>query len=184
MFCTQLVEISSAFQDAASSSTTKSGRKSCSITSTLSKESSETLALYRNQCYLRRKKTLAVLQPIHCGPNTKKEQVIPGILDGMWTTLINTATTDCMKRYIESSPTCTKKIMPKLVKKEVKKYEHSKENRVRSLRVLYNGGFIASRKYTKIRNGGDVGRKGVKSKKTVQFMNECPVPKYISLTKP
>ena len=184
MFCTQLVEVLSASQAAASSPATKFGRKSCSITSNLSYEISETLALSRNQCYLRRKKTLAVLQPIHCGPNTKKEQVIPGILDGMWTTLINTATTDCMKRYIESSPTCIKKIMLKLVKEEVKKYEHSKETQVRSLRVLYDGVLIASRKYTKIRNGGDVGRKGVKSKKTVQFMNECPVPKYISLTKP
>ena len=97
----------------------------------------------------------------------------------MWTTLISTATTDCMKRYIESSPTCTKKIVPKLVNEAVKKYEHSKENQVRSLRLLYDGGLIASRKYTKIRNGGDVGKKSAKSKKTVQFMNECPIPKYL-----
>lgn len=85
------------------------------------------------------------------------------ILDGMWTTLINTATANCMKKYIESSPTCTKIIVPELVQEAVKKYEHSKENQVRSLKVLYDGGLISSRKYTKIRNGGDVGKKSAKS---------------------
>ena len=59
------------------------------------------------------------------------------------------------------------------------KNKHSSENKVRSLRVLYDEGLIASRKYTKIRNGGNVGQKGVKSKKPAQLMDECPIPKYL-----
>jgi hypothetical protein len=77
-----------------------------------------------------------------------------------------------MKKYIELSNTCSKQLVPKIVKKAVKEYENSDQNRVRSMRVLYEGGLVSSRKYTKIRNGGDVVQKGEGHKKRIpaEFM--------------
>lgn len=159
-------------------------KKTCSITSKLCNESSEKLQLSRNQFYLRKKKTIAVLKPIHCGTDTRfvnKDENISPVLNGLWTTFINTATNDQLKSYVEKSETCTKKIIPNIVKEEVKRYENSDANKTRSMRVLYEGGLISSRKYTKVRNSADEFKTKEKERKAsaAEFMKGCKIPKLL-----
>ena len=72
-------------------------------------------------------------------------------------------------------------IIPNIVKAKIKEYEKSKENQVRSMRVLYEGGLISKRKYTSIRNSSDVVKETGKKRKNVktEFMTGCEVPKIL-----
>lgn len=156
-------------------------------TSELDVLSSEKLKLSRAQTIRRRRKTLEVLRPVHCGTKKVLNQPDKPVMDGMWTTLINAAPKQCMKEYISKSKTCTDSIIPQLVKTNIHEYENSLRNKVRSMRVLYEGGLISKKKYTYIRNATDVVResgKNSKNKKT-EFMKNCEIPKivpYKSLT--
>ena len=69
-------------------------------------------------------------------------------------------------------------IIPGVVKGKIKTYEQSKENQVRTLRVLYEGGLISKRKYTSIRNSSDVVKETGKKKKKqkTELMKGCEVP--------
>jgi len=149
--------------------------------------SSEKLNLSRAQTMRRRRKTLEVLRPVHCGMKKILNQPDKPVMDGMWTTLINTAPKQCIKEYVGKSKTCTQSIIPDIVKNNITDYEKSLKNKVRSMRVLYEGGLISKKKYTCIRNANDVVRdsaKNTKNKKT-EFMKNCEIPKivpYKSLT--
>ena len=65
-------------------------------TSELDLQSSEKLNLSRAQI-MRRKKTLEVPRPVHCGMKKILAQPDKPVLDAMWTTLINTAPNKCME---------------------------------------------------------------------------------------
>lgn len=99
------------------------------------------------------------------------------VLDGLWTTLICTASKPEMTNYTKNSNICMQEIIPSIIKGKIKDYEHSKENKVRSLHVLYEGGLISKRKYTSIRNSSDVVRETEKEKKNIktEFMTGCEV---------
>ena len=72
-------------------------------------------------------------------------------LDGMWCTLINASSPDRMLGYVSQSLKVRKKVLPAVVKKEVKKFEVSTENLLRSIKVLYRGGLLSKEKYKAIR---------------------------------
>lgn len=86
-----------------------------------------------------------------------------------------------MTAYISTSAVCMNEILPKIVKSKVEEYVKSDENQVRSMHVLYEGGLISKRKYTSIRNSGDMVRRAangscprnVKS----EFIHGCEVPR-------
>lgn len=59
-------------------------------------------------------------------------------------------------------------IIPNIVKAKIKEYEKSKENRVKSMRVLYEGGLISKSKYTSIRNSSDVVKETGKKRENVK----------------
>ena len=48
-----------------------------------------------------------------------------------------------MTSYIKDSNICTSEVVPSIVKVKIKDYEQSEENKVRSMRVLYEGGLIS-----------------------------------------
>lgn len=125
-------------------------------TSELDVLSSEKLNLSRAQTMQRRRKTLEVLRPVHCGIKKILNQPDKPVMDGMWTTLINTAPKQCVKEYFGKSKTCVQSIIPQLVKTNIHEYENSLKNKVRSLRGLYERGLISKKKYTCIRNATDV----------------------------
>lgn len=134
---------------------------------------------------IRRKKTLSILRPIHVSGSAAKgtgscEENRP-VLDGLWSTLVCTASKPEMANYITKSNQCMHDIIPNIVKAKIKQYEKSKENQVRSMRVLYEGGLISKRKYTSIRNSSDVVKETGKKRKNVktEFMTGCEVPKIL-----
>ena len=104
------------------------------------------------------------------------------VQDGLWTTLIGTASKQVMETYITNSAVCMNDIIPKIVKRRVQEYEKSEQNQLRSMRVLYEGGMVSKRKYTNIRNSGDVMKQSPdqsgKNKKS-QFMQSCEIPKIL-----
>ena len=104
-------------------------------------------------------------------------------LDGLWSTLICTASKPAMTNYINKSSQCMNEITPNIVKAKIKEYEKSKGKRVRStcMRVLYERGLISKRKYTSIRNSSDVVKETGKKRKNVktEFMTGCEVPKIL-----
>ena len=104
------------------------------------------------------------------------------VQDGLWTTLIGTASKQVMEIYITNSAVCMNDIIPKIVKRRVQEYEKSEQNQLRSMHVLYEGGMVSKRKYTNIRNSGDVMKQSPdqsgKNKKS-QFMQSCEIPKIL-----
>ena len=90
---------------------------------------SEKLNLSRKQFFRRRKKTLAALGSIHtCSGATKKlPQDNKPLLEGLWTTLISTASKHQMTSYIRNSNICMQEIIPSIVKGKIK-YEQSGGN--------------------------------------------------------
>jgi hypothetical protein len=98
---------------------------------------------------------------------------------GLWTTLLGTASTSEMQTYISQSKLCMEKVVPKVVKGKLKEYTLSKSNQIRSMRVLYEGGLVAKRKYTKIRNSSDIIQTGDKRNKKFQIMEGCEIPKIV-----
>ena len=61
----------------------------------------------------------------------------------MWCTLINGSSPDRVSGYVSQSVKVRKKVLPTVVKKEVKKFEASTENLLRSIKVLYSGGLLS-----------------------------------------
>lgn len=55
-----------------------------------------------------------------------------------------------MAGYISQSLKTRKKVLPIVVKKEVKQFEVSKENLLRSIKVLKSGGLLSKDKYKAI----------------------------------
>ena len=104
------------------------------------------------------------------------------VQDEVWTTLIGTTSKEVMGTYIANSAVCMNDIIPKIVKRRVQEYEKSDQNQLRSMRVLYEGGMVSKRKYTNIRNSGDVMKQSPdqsgKNKKS-QFMQSCEIPKIL-----
>ena len=124
------------------------------------------------------------MRPIHCGSNpfTPEKENIKSINDGLWTTLINSATEAEMAEYIEHSNKCMESILPKTLTKKISEYEKSQKNQIRSMRVLYESGLIGKRKYTSIRNSSDIScepaRKKRKNSKT-EIMPGLTIPKIL-----
>lgn len=97
--------------------------------------------------------TFENLVSVHCQSSqakneTKKKKVV---LDGMWATLVTKSSKEDLNKYFENSVICMNNVVPDIVKKKVLKSEKSESNRIRSVRVLYEGGLMSKRKYNAIR---------------------------------
>ena len=95
----------------------------------------------------RKDETLEACSEIHGATN--RDQGLA--LDGIWCTLINASSPDRMLGYVSQSLKVRKKVLPTVVKKQVKMFEDSTENRLRSIKVLYSGGLLSKEKYKAIR---------------------------------
>ena len=84
--------------------------------------------------------------------NTSSSQE-KAVQDGLWTTLIGTTPKPAIAEYISTSRVCMNEILPTILKSKVDNYVKSDANNIRSMRVLYEGGLISKRKYT--RNSSD-----------------------------
>lgn len=87
-----------------------------------------------------------------------------------------------MVNYVSNSKVCLDLVLPTIVNKNVKEYERSDENKVRSARYLYDGNLISKRKYTRLRLC-TYQRKDVESVRRqicpTEFMKGCPLPNIL-----
>lgn len=73
------------------------------------------------------------------------------VLDGLWLTLIKEAAPSKLASYFSKSQKTLNKVVPKIVKENVAKFESSFENKLRSVRVLYSNGLLSKEKYKSVR---------------------------------
>ena len=104
-------------------------------------------------------------------------------LDGIWSTLINSASAHEMKSYIEKSPLVLTNVIPSIVNDAVVKYEHSQKNLVRSLGVLYEGGISSRKQYNRKRSRETFETDQHGKKHQITYMKGCKVPKLMEYKK-
>lgn len=104
-------------------------------------------------------------------------------LDGMWSTLINSASAYEMRSYMDKSPLVLTKVIPSIIYEAVVKYEHSQKNLVQSLGVLYEGGILSKKQYNRKRSREtfETDEHGIKHQ--ITYMKGCKVPKLMEYKK-
>ena len=128
----------------------------------------------------RRQETLEACGELHGA--TENDQ--GPAFDGMWVTLINTSSPLRLASYISHSAKARKKVLPLVVKKEIKQFEESKDNLIRSIKVLYSGGLLSKEKYKSIRTNLAMSSSNAgKGKCIVKFMHCVTLPKLIPYDK-
>ncbi|CAB4034573.1 Hypothetical predicted protein [Paramuricea clavata] len=142
--------------------------------SQISESCSDKLNLSRSQQMRRKKRTLAAVRSVHCVANTRPtNSESKAANDGLWTTLLGTASASEMATYISQSKMCMEKVLPGIVNSKIKEYQLSTPNQVRSMRVLYEGGLLGKRKYTRVCNSCDIIETGDNKKRKCQIMEGC-----------
>lgn len=107
-------------------------------------------------------------------------------LDGLWSTLVTNTPEKILGEYIESTPKVLKRVIAPVVKKQVKEFEKSEQNAVRSMKVLYNGGLVSKGKYKKMRSDAALNSNRSDTstlKSSMEFIEGVPVPKLLTYDK-
>ena len=94
----------------------------------------------------RKHETIEACAEVHGATESDKRPC----LDGMWVSLVGTASFEQLKNYVTCSKKA-KKVLPSVVSREVAKFEESTDNAVRSIKVLYCKGLISKEKYKSVR---------------------------------
>jgi len=155
---TQIAELENVENDTGDQAKKVKDHRGLTIPSKIHPTNSKKLTFSRKQFFRHRKKTLAALGLIHISAADKRKlpQDNKPLLDGLWTTLICTASKPEITTFIRKSNICMQEIIPGIIKGKIKDCKQRKENQVRSLHVLYEGGLKNKRRYTSIRNSSDV----------------------------
>ena len=103
-------------------------------------------------------------------------------LDGMWTSLVGTASSEQLKNYVTSSKKA-KKVLPSVVNKEVAKFEESTDNAVRSVKVLYCKGLISKEKHKSLRQSMYMKSVGNSARGSCIKVSGVKVPKILTYEK-
>jgi len=144
-------------------------------TSTDETNSEEFAVPSAKRSYQRRKKeTIDACADIHGGTNNNKAPV----LDGLWLTLIKEAAPS-LANYLSKSKKALNKVVPKVVKEGVAKFEGSFENKLRSVRVLYSNGLLSKEKYKSVcLNMFTCFNSTGNKRSSLMFMHDVTVPKH------
>ena len=124
------------------------------ITSEVKDDNSEQLKLSEAQNRRRKRMTCENLVSVHCQSSQAKNETRKqekAVLDGMWVALVTKSSKEDLNKYFENSKTCMKNVLPNVIKKNVLESEKAVSNKIRSVRVLYEGGLMSKRKYNAIR---------------------------------
>ncbi|XP_064652953.1 uncharacterized protein LOC135503337 [Lineus longissimus] len=110
------------------------------IPTRVNQANSESVNIHPHTARQRIKKTIRAVQHIH-GENRQS------VVDGLWLTTVRTLTRKELEKYVGRSKKCRNLNLGRVTKPHDR---FSKENIVRSVRNLYKGGLISSRKYSNI----------------------------------
>lgn len=134
----------------------------------------------KRSCQRRKKETLDACIEIHGGTKNNKAPV----LDGLWLTLVKEAAPSQLANYLSKSKKALNKVVPKVVKEGVAKFEGSFENKLRSVRVLYSNGLLSKEKYKSVRLNMSTCFNSTSNKRaSLKFMHDVPIPKLLSYPK-
>ena len=64
--------------------------------------------------------------------------------------MVTESTSGRLETYLDKSPKIRSKVIPSLMSKQVKEYQDSNDNMCRSLKILYEDGLLAKKKYKSI----------------------------------
>lgn len=93
----------------------------------------------------RLERTFRSLQSVH-GHESRN------VKDGLWHSLVNLSSPVELKNYVRNSKKCSRVIRQgRVSKKQVMQNRHTHANIVRSIKMLYKGGMVSSRKYCAVR---------------------------------
>ena len=101
----------------------------------------------KRSCQRRKKEIVDACADIHGGTDNNKAPV----LDGLWLTPIKEAAPSKLATYFSKSKKTLSKVVPKIVKESVVKFESSFQNKLRGVRVLYSNGLLSKEKYKSVR---------------------------------
>ena len=134
----------------------------------------------KRSCQRRKKETVDACADIHGGTDNNKAPV----LDGLWLTLIKEAAPSKLATYFSISKKTLNKVVPKIVKESVVKFESSFENKLRSVRVLYSNGLLSKEKYKSVHLNMSTCFNSTSNKRSsLKFMHDVTVPKLLSYPK-
>ena len=84
---------------------------------------------------------------------------------------------------LAKSEVCNSKVLPSIVQRKIKEYEKGEQNKIRSIRTLYEGSLLSKREYTAKRNCGDNTRDDPRTASSSEFMQGCEIPKLLPYKK-
>ena len=130
----------------------------------------------KQSCQQRKKETIDAC----AGTDQNKAPV----LAGLWVTLIKEAAPSKLASYFSKSQKTLNKVVPKIVKENVAKFERSFENKLRSVHILYSNGLLSKEKYKSVCLNMSTCFNGASNKRSsLKFMHDVTVPKLLSYPK-
>lgn len=100
--------------------------------------------------------------------------------DGLFATVITGAPVDQLRKMCSVSPVLKERVIPNIVNENVKEFETSDVNFVRSVNLLYKDGLVNKAKYNSIRSSLSMTSNGDNTGKShVKFMKSCLIPKLM-----
>ena len=120
------------------------------------------IRLPSRSAYRRKLETILAATAIHGGTIENREPA----LNGMFSTLLKYGKTSDFNRYVSTSGKMRKAVIGKVkFKRDVKEYEKSRENFIRSVSLLYAGGILGKMKYEQARSAAVMKNSGKQTKK-------------------
>lgn len=126
----------------------------------------------------RKHETIEACAEIHGASESDKKPC----LDGMWVTLVSSASSEQLENYVACSKK-TRKVLPSIVNKEVAKFEENTDNLVRSVKVLYCKGLISKEKYKSVRLSLCMKSNGNSARRSSIKVSGVKVPKILTYEK-
>lgn len=128
---------------------------------------------------MRRKETFMVAQEIHGG---SRESSVPGAV-GLVDTALNKCSSNVLVNVMSANKKFTKHVMPSIYKIDLKAYESSEENMIRSVSVYYCGGIAGKKKYRKIYRNSCYKTSNSSKGRVRLSIHECPMPRLVPYDK-
>ena len=140
------------------------------------------IRLPSRSAYRRKLETILAATAIHGGTIENREPA----LNGMFSTLLKYGKTSDFNRYVSTPGKMRKAVIGK-VKRDVKEYEKSRENFIRSVSLLYAGRILGKMKYEQARsaavmkNSGKQTKRDIYQKKESNLVWEFPFPNHLPI---
>lgn len=156
--------------------------KSRQLTPTTSLNADGDIACPSRSARRRRSETIQAAKLLHGATSDNMTPAYEGLLTAL-TSLFLFAFLSEIGKLVKSCPRLTDKVISKIVKEQMKCFENSQENFVRSVNTLYKGDIASKQKYNAVRSSLamclDETSAGV-CRKHINLMKNIPVPRLLT----